>query len=133
MQVKTLKLIKLEVLKGAMSQQFCCFGSEFRWNRYLVALLMHKMFRINCEVNIKWNALKKSASHINFFVIEIASKLAKFSINFSNFNPFPSLPSVATNGRKQNKRHTIVLINKPRPLFLEFSGVQDKFRILKKY
>ena len=55
------------------------------------------------------------------FFVEIASKLEKFSLNFSNFNPFPSLPSVATNDRKQNKRHNIVLNNKPGPLFSEFS------------
>ena len=56
-----------------------------------------------------------------FLFVEIASKLAKFSLTFSSFNPFPSLPSVATNDRKQNKHHNIVLNSKPRPLFLEFS------------
>ena len=51
---------------------------------------------------------------------------------FSSFNPFPSLPSVATNDRKKNKRHNIVLNNKPGPLFLEFIWQQDIFGILKK-
>ena len=45
----------------------------------------------------------------------------KVSRSFSSFNPFPSLPSVATNDRKQNKRYDIVLNSKPRPLFLEIS------------
>ena len=52
-----------------------------------------------------------------FLFVEIASKLAKFSLTFSSFNPFPSLPSVATNDRKQNKHHKIVPNNKLRPLF----------------
>ena len=55
------------------------------------------------------------------FFAEVAPKLEKVGPAFSNFNPFPSLPSVATNDRKQNIRHNIVLNNKPRPLFLEFS------------
>ena len=55
------------------------------------------------------------------FFVEIASKLEKVILTFSRFNPFPSLPSVATNERKQNKLHSIVLSNKPGPLFLEFS------------
>ena len=58
---------------------------------------------------------------INFLVFfEIASKLEMFSLNFSSFNPFPSLLSIATNDSKQNKRHNIVLNNKPGLLFLEF-------------
>ena len=55
------------------------------------------------------------------FFVDIASKLEKVEPTFSNFNPFPFLPSVETNDRKQNKCHNIVLNNKPRPLFLNFS------------
>ena len=55
------------------------------------------------------------------YFVEISSKLEKIGQTFLSFNPFPSLPSVATNERKQNKRHNIVLNNKSRPLFLEFS------------
>ena len=55
------------------------------------------------------------------FLVEIASKLEKVCLTFSSFNPFPSLPSVAKNDRKQRKCHNLVLNNKQRPLFLEFS------------
>ena len=56
------------------------------------------------------------------FFDEIASKLEKVGPTFSSFNPFPSLPSVAKNVRKQIGRHNILLNNKSsRPLFLEFS------------
>jgi len=50
----------------------------------------------------------------------IASKLEKIGPIFSSFNPFPSLPSVAKDDRKQFQCRTIVLNNKARPLFLEF-------------
>ena len=52
---------------------------------------------------------------------DIASKLEKLGPIFSSFNPFPSLPSVATDDRKQFQRCKIVFINKARPLFLEFN------------
>ena len=59
---------------------------------------------------------------ISFWVIfeKIASKLEKIDPIFSSFNPFPSLPSVAKDDRKQFQCRTIVLNNKARPLFLEF-------------
>ena len=49
---------------------------------------------------------KKKATHNKFigFYVEIASKLDKYILNVSSFNPFPSLPSVATNDRKQIKQ-----------------------------
>ena len=50
-----------------------------------------------------------------YFFVEIASKPEKFSLMFSIFNPFPSLPSFATNDRKQNKRYDIVMNEKPGP------------------
>ena len=55
------------------------------------------------------------------FFVEIASLKSLAQLFISSFNPFPSVPSVATNDRKQNKRHNIVLNNKPGPLCLEFS------------
>ena len=55
------------------------------------------------------------------FLVEIASKLKKVSPTFSWLKTFPSFPSVSTSDRKQNRRNNIVLNNKPRPLFLEFS------------
>jgi len=53
---------------------------------------------------------------IIFLVIfeNIASKL-------ENCNPFPSLPSVATDDRKQFQCFKIVFINKARPVFVEFN------------
>ena len=55
------------------------------------------------------------------FFVEIVSKLENVGPVFSSFNPFPSLPSVSTNDRKQDKHHNIFLNNTPRPLFFEFS------------
>ena len=52
------------------------------------------------------------------FFVKIASNLEMFGLSF---NLIPSLPSVATNDRKQNKCDNIVLNNKPGPLFLKFS------------
>ena len=70
-----------------------------------------------------WQVYESWQPIIGFLIlfVEIASKLEKVVPTISNFNPFLSLPSVATNDRKQNKRHNIVLNNKPRPLVLEFS------------
>ena len=53
-----------------------------------------------------------------------ASKLEKLGRNwpnFSSFNPFPSLPPVATDDRKQFQCHKIDFNNKTRSLFLEFN------------
>ena len=52
------------------------------------------------------------------FFVKIVLKLEKVGPNVFNFNPFPSLPSVVANDRKQNKRHNITLNNKPETLFL---------------
>jgi len=51
----------------------------------------------------------------------IASKLEKMGHNFLSFNPFPSLPSSATDGRKQFQWSKIVFNNKARPLVLDFN------------
>ena len=63
------------------------------------------------------------ANHNNYLVVveaAIASKLEKKNDSiFSSFNPFPSLPSVATDDRKQFQCHNIVFNNKTTPLFLE--------------
>jgi len=60
---------------------------------------------------------------IKFLVIfeDIVWKLEKIGLIFSSFNPFPSLPSVATDDRKQFHCRKIVFSNKARPLFLEFN------------
>ena len=51
----------------------------------------------------------------------IASKLEKIGPIFSSFNPFSSMPSAATDGRKQFQSNKIVFNNTARPLFLEFN------------
>ena len=58
---------------------------------------------------------------------ERVSKLEIIGPIFSSFNPFPSLPSVTTDDRKQFQYHMIVLNNKTRPLFLEFKRCEDIF------
>jgi len=62
----------------------------------------------------------------------IASKLEKIGPIFSSFNPFPSLPSVATDDRKQLHCRNIVLNNKARALFLELNWYEDTFKLFKK-
>jgi len=57
----------------------------------------------------------------------IASKLEKIGPIFSSFNPFPSLPSVATDNRKQFQCRKIVFNNNTRPLFLEFNDAKTLF------
>ena len=120
-----------------MSQRFCCFGSMFLLSGFTYA--QNVPDKLWGEYQLK--CFKKARPVISFFGIfcEIVSKLEKFSLNFWNFNLFPSMPSVATNDRKQNKRHNIVLNklklnsgHKPEPLFLEFSWGQHIFGILKK-
>ena len=51
---------------------------------------------------------------------DMVSKLEKLGPILS-FNPFPSLPSVATDDRKQFQCRKIVFNNKTRPLFLELN------------
>ena len=51
----------------------------------------------------------------------IPPKLEKIGPIFSSFNPFPSLPLVATEDRKQFQCRKIVFNNKNRTLFLEFN------------
>ena len=63
-----------------------------------------------------------SGSYRNFTVFEdVASKLEKIDPIFSSFSPFPSLPSTATDERKQFQCRNIVFDNKTSPLVLEFS------------
>jgi len=63
----------------------------------------------------------------------IASKLEKIGPIFSSFNPFPSLPSVATDDRKQFQCRKIVLNNKARPLIWNSIDAKTLFSFLKRY
>ena len=56
-----------------------------------------------------------------------AFKLEKVCPTFASFDPCPSLPSVATDDRKQFQCVNIVLNDKTLPLFLEFSCCEDNF------
>ena len=48
---------------------------------------------------------------------------------FSSFNPFPSMPSVATDDRKQFQYLQIVFNNKTRSLVLGFNWCKDTFKL----
>ena len=52
---------------------------------------------------------------------DMASKLEKIGPSFSSFNPFPSLPSAATDVRKQFQCREMVFSNQTRALFF---GIQ---------
>ena len=52
---------------------------------------------------------------------DMASKREYIGPIFSTFNPFPSLPSVATDDRKQFQCRETVFNNKTRPLYVEFN------------
>ena len=60
---------------------------------------MHKTDKLRGENLMK--CFKKTQPIISFLVIfvEVASKLEKFSLKFSSFNSFQSLPSVAANDK----------------------------------
>ena len=63
----------------------------------------------------------------------IASKLEKIGQIFSSFNPFLSMPSAATDGRKQFQCRKIVLNNKARPLIWNSIDAKTLFSFLKRY
>ena len=65
------------------------------------------------------------ANHNKFFFEDFSNKwhqnLKKIGQIFSNFNPFQSMPSVATGDRKQFQYLKIVFNTKTRSLVLEFN------------
>ena len=74
-------------------------------------------------------------NHHNFvvnFTGIIALRLKKLAQLFSSFNPFPSLPPIATDDRKQFQSQTKVLNNKTGPLYLEFNSCEKGFSFLQK-
>ena len=73
-----------------------------------------------------------TAKTIVFFLVISAVMTSKLDPTFSSFNPFPSLPSLATDERKQFQCLNIVLNNKTEQLFLEFSWSEGTFKLFKK-
>ena len=66
---------------------------------------------------------KGSIKH-NIFLVSFAGivlKLEKVGPTFSRFNPFPSLPFVTNDNRKQFQCLNVVLNNKTEQLFLKFN------------
>ena len=64
----------------------------------------------------------ESTKHNNFLGAGIALNLKLVSGPIpSSFNPYPSLPSVVTDDRKQFERLNIVIHNKTGPFCLEFN------------
>ena len=66
-----------------------------------------------------------------FFLVISAVMTLKLDPTWSSFNPFPSLPSLATDERKQFQCLNIVLNNKTEQLFLEFSRSEGTFKLFK--
>ena len=118
---KTMKLSN-DYLKGLRHEDFASLG---QFGAKIITKCLYSYTKCCC------NNLKKLSNEfyqgeltiIIFLVIfeDIASKLEKIGPIFSSFNPFPSLPSVATDDRKQFQCRKIDLNNNARPLFLEFN------------
>ena len=90
----------------------------------IITQCLHSNTKCSCNTTKKIsNELYQRLLTIIIFLVifkDIASKLEQIGPIFSSFNPFPSLPSVATDDRKQFQCCKIGLNNKARPLFLEF-------------
>ena len=111
------------VLKGLCHEDF---GSLGQFCAKIVTLCLYSYTKCSCNtMKISKRILLVPANHNIFFFLvimkNIASELEKIGPIFSSFNPFPSLPSAATDDRKWFQCRKIVFNNKARPLFLEFS------------
>ena len=63
-----------------------------------------------------------------WWLSNMASKGEKIGPSLSIFNPFQSLPSVATEDRKQFQCRKMVFNNKNRALILEFNCFENAFK-----
>ena len=110
------------LLKGHCHEDFAVLD-QF-WAK-IITLRLYSLTKCFCKVTTKISNefYQRGLTIITFLRIfeDVASKFEKDWQFFSNFNPFPSLPSEATGDRKQFQYLQIVLHNKPRPLVLEFS------------
>ena len=106
----------------ATSREFCCFG-QFCAKSITYCLQIYTKCSSETRRKISNEFYQGELTIIIILVIfeGMASKLEKIGPIFSSFNPFPSLPSVATDDRKQFQCRKIVLNNKTRPLFLELN------------
>ena len=88
----------------------------------LISALTHTQnapVKLRRRYQMKFFFLGRATYNILGVIFEnIGSKLEKIGPIF--FNPFPSLPSVATDDRKQFQCGKKVFNNKTEPLFLEF-------------
>ena len=115
-----------QYLKGQCHEDFAVLD-QF-WAK-IITLRLYSLTKCFCKVTTKISNefYQRGLTIIKFLRIfwRRSIKIWKNWQFFSNFNPFPSLPSEATGDRKQFQYLQIVLNNKPRPLVLEFSWCED--------
>ena len=122
------RLLKKLGLKGQCHEDFAV--SDQFWTK-IITLRLYSLTKCFCKVTTK---ISNELHQRGLTIIKFSRIFWRRSIKvwknwqfFSNFNPFPSLPSEATGDRKQCQYLQIVLNNKPRPLVLEFSWCEDTF------
>ena len=97
----------------AVSGQFCV---------KIITYFLYSYTKCSCKTTRKIsNEFCQRELTIIFIVVifeDMASKREKIGPIFSSFNPFPSLPSVATDDRKQFQCGKTVLNNKTKPFFI---------------
>ena len=88
-------------LKGLCHEDF---GSLGQFCAKTITWCLYSYTKCSCNtMKISKRILLVPANHNNFFWVilkNIASELEKIGPIFLSFNPFPSLPSVATDDRK---------------------------------
>ena len=114
-------------LKGALSRVFCCFVSIPFKNHYFKALIVNKKSFCRATTKISNEFYQRGLTIINFLSIFGTRGIRSWKNwpIFSNFNPFPSMQSLATGDKKQFEYLQIVFYNKTRSLVLEFSWCKD--------
>ena len=116
---KNPKNVSKEYITGLRGYR--CFRSILCWSLYSVRLFKHKMLLSWYEEDIQ--QLSSGSTKNNIFWKIFAGW---------HFNPCPSLPSVATDDRKQFQCLNVALNNKTGLLFLEFNWCEDIFSLFKK-
>ena len=96
----------------------------FSVNSVLKSLLSALTHTRNAPVALQRNKFHQGAlTVLSFLVIFVVTslKLDKIGLTLSSLNPYPSLPSAATDAREQIQCLNVVLNNKTEALFLEFN------------